>query len=124
MPWTVVASGSRLGGAEADAAVLLRTPSAVGAFSNQLRRAEAQRVAAVDLERFALVAVVAPFPSCGWTVRVRVLDRSGTRLRVVFAGQPPPSGTLVCEALTRAYVVLRVPRSQVAGVLRAIPVRV
>jgi len=123
VPWTVVASGSRVGSAEADAASILRTRTAVRAFSSLLRLEEARRVAAVDLARSAVVAVVAPFPSCGWSVRVRALERSGTRLRVLFTAQPPAKGTLVCEALTRAYVVLRVLRSQVAGVVRAVPIR-
>jgi hypothetical protein len=123
VPWTVVAAGSRLGGGVGDSAYLVRTRVATSALSNVVRPADAERLAAVDLARYAVVAIVAPFPECGWSIRMRALERSGARLRVSFSPQPPARGVLVCQAETRAYVVLRVARSQVAGLVRAVPVR-
>jgi len=120
--WSVIASGSRPGTAESVSAYLFRS-AAPARFSELLAVRDATRLAGVDYSRYAVALVVAPFPTCGWSVRVRGAERSGVRLRVSFIAQPPPTGSLVCEALTRGYAAVRVPRTQIRGLVRALAVR-
>jgi hypothetical protein len=118
----VIASGSRPGAAESVTAYLFRSRAATS-ISALLTDVDAKRLAGVDYSRYAVALVVAPFPTCGWSVRVRAAERSGVRLRVSFVAEPPAKGSLVCQALTRGYAAVRVPRAQIRGIVRAVAVR-
>jgi hypothetical protein len=98
--------------------MISRTRVSARGMSRMLTPADADRVTAVDFERFGVVTVVRSFPSCGWSVWVRSMTRSGATLRVTYAARPPRKGMVVCQALTRGYEVVRVPLSSLRGVDR------
>ncbi|HEY3185612.1 MAG TPA: protease complex subunit PrcB family protein [Gaiellaceae bacterium] len=126
IPWETVVRGGTLGGDGDDGAYALmaRTRASARGTAELLARADADRVTAVDFRRFGVVTVIRSFPSCGWSVRVRSLTRSGATLRVSYAVRPPQKGTVVCQALTRGYEVVRVPLASLRGVLVVRPVAV
>lgn len=124
VPSSPVVAGSKVGATVAPAAYLARTAAGTRRFASSLDPADAAVMASVDFRRFAVVAVAAPFPSCGWVVGIRGLVRGTTVLRVRYAARGPAKGMVVCAAETTAYAVVRVPRARVAGVLRAVPVSV
>jgi hypothetical protein len=125
--WETVVRGGTLGGDVDDGAYALmaRTRMSARGMAELLALADADRVMAVDFRRFGVVAVIRSFPSCGWSVRVRSLTRSGETLRVSYAVRTPGKDTVVCQSLTHAYEVVRVPLASLRGVhvVRSVTVR-
>jgi hypothetical protein len=119
--WETVVRGATIGGGGDGRAYALisRTRVSARGMSGMLTRADADRVTAVDFGRFGVVAVARGFPSCGWSVWVRSVTRSGATLRVTYAARAPREGTVVCQSLTRGYEVVRVPLGSLRGVDRA-----
>jgi hypothetical protein len=124
VPWTPVLTGSTFSPVTAPAAYVARTAVGTRRFAHGLDPADVARARAVDFSRFVVVAVVAPFPSCGWRVNVRAVERAASTLRVRYSAVGPAKGAVVCQAETTAYAVVRVARPRVTGALRAVPVRV
>jgi hypothetical protein len=124
--WETVVRGATLGGDDNSGAygLLARTRASTRRMGQVLTRADADRVTAVDFTRFGVVTVIRSFPSCGWSVAVRGVTRSGTTIRVSYAVRPPRKGMLVCESLTRGYEVVRVPLASLRGVNTVRPVAV
>ena len=124
--WETVVRGATLGGGGdgGSYALISRTRVAARGMSGMLTRADAERVTAVDFGRFGVVTVVRRFPSCGWSVWVRSVTRTGATLRVTYAARPPRKGMVVCQSLTRGYQVVRVPLPSLRGVdsVRAVAV--
>jgi hypothetical protein len=125
--WETVARGATLGGGGdgGSYALISRTRAAARGMSGMLTRADADRVTAVDFGRFGVVTVVRRFPSCGWSVWVRSVTRTGATLRITYAARPPRKGMVVCQSLTRGYEVVRVPLPSLRGLdsVRAVAVR-
>jgi hypothetical protein len=124
--WETVVRGGTLGsdGENGAYALISRTRASARGMAELMARGDADRVTAVDFNRFGVVTVVRSFPSCGWSVHVRSLARSAATLRVSYAVRAPRKGTVVCQALTHGYEVVRVPLASLRGVHVVRPVAV
>jgi len=122
--WSTVVRGSRSGGGGDGAdALVARTRAAADAVARRMRAADAIRVRETNFRRFGVAAVVHGFPSCGWSVRIRGVERRGSVLRVSYSARPPVKDDVVCQAATVAYEVVRVPLAQLRGIREAQPVQ-
>jgi hypothetical protein len=111
------------GDGEAPSALIARTPAQAERLSRLVRSQDRARVAAVNFSSRTIVGVVRGFPTCGYGVALLRVERAGATLRLVYTVHAPPPDVMVCDALTRGYELVTVPRTAVAGVTAVRAVR-
>lgn len=119
VPFEIVARGQQATGVTGPSFRLLRNQDELAAAWNQAHGAALQPppVPGADLQRETLVAVfLGPKPTGGYGADVRAVTLEGGDLFVDFVETSPAPGSMVTQALTNPWLLLRVPRGEVAAV--------
>jgi hypothetical protein len=119
VPFEVVAQGSQAVGIVAPEYRLLQTRDELSRAWNQAYGAslEVPRLPAADLARETLVAVfLGPKPTGGYGLDVRATTFDGGDLYVDVRERAPAADAIVTQAITSPWLLLRIPRGDVAAV--------
>lgn len=119
VPFEVVASGAQAVGVDAPSYRLLRTRDELSQAWNQAYGAalEPPPLPPADLARETLVAVfLGPKPTGGYGLDVRAASLEGGDLYLDVREVAPAPGSMVTQVLTSPWLVVRIPRGDVAAV--------
>jgi len=119
VPFEVVARGQQAVGVTTPSYQLLRTPAELATAWNQAHGAALQPPPqpGADLERETLLAIfLGPKSTGGYAAEVRGVTLEGADLFVDLAVTEPAAGSIVTQARTSPWLLLRVPRGGISAV--------